>query len=356
MQILEPSKVFIPAIFSFVVGILIAPMVGRFLVRHKLWKKKNVSKTIDGKDAIITASLHNDEKEPVPRMGGIVVWFSVFFTALFFWFLSKVFPHQITEKLDFISRNQTWLPLFAMFVGAVVGGIDDLLVVEKWKGRLSSYVGGGLSFPVRLLAVSLLGLFAGWWFYAKLGVDSVYLPFYGDYHLGGLLFILFFIIVTLGTFSTGVIDGVDGLSGGVTSSVFAAYGIIAYVHGQINIAALCFVIVGGILAFLWFNIPPAMFYLTETGMLALSLSLSVIAFLTNAVVYLLIIAFPLVVTTASVILQLSWKKFFKRKLFLVAPLHHHFQAKGWPSHKVVMRYWIVSYMCALLGVVVVLIS
>ncbi len=356
MLALDPFKVLLPAVLSFIVGVIIAPAIGRFLVRHQLWKKKNVSRTIDGKEATITASLHNDEKLPVPRLGGVVVWGSVFATALLLWSISKVYPTVFTEKLDFISRNQTWLPLFAMFVGAVVGGLDDLLVVEAFGSKLNSYIGGGLSFPIRLLAVSALGLFAGWWFYFKLGVDSVYIPFYGDLQMGGLVFILFFIIVTLATFSTGVIDGVDGLSGGVMSAIFTAYGMIAYFHGQVDIATLCFVIVGGIMAFLWFNIPPAMFYLTETGMLALSLSLSVIAFLTDAVMYLPIIAFPLLVTTASVILQLFWKRVFKKKLFLVAPLHHHFQAKGWPSYKVAMRYWIVSYMCAMLGVITVLIS
>jgi phospho-N-acetylmuramoyl-pentapeptide-transferase len=356
MLALDPFKVLLPAVLSFIIGVIIAPAIGRFLAHHQLWKKKNVSKTIDGKDATITASLHNDEKSPVPRLGGVVVWGSVFATALLLWSISKVYPTVFTEKLDFISRNQTWLPLFAMLVGALVGGLDDLLVVEAFGSKLNSYIGGGLSFPVRLLAVSSLGLFAGWWFYFKLGVDSVHIPFYGDFQMGGLLFILFFIIVTLATFSTGVIDGVDGLSGGVMSAVFTAYGMIAYLHGQVDIATLCFVIVGGIMAFLWFNIPPAMFYLTETGMLALSLSLSVIAFLTDAVMYLPIIAFPLLVTTASVILQLFWKKVFKRKLFLVAPLHHHFQAKGWPAYKVAMRYWIVSYMCAMLGVITVLIS
>lgn len=356
MLALDPFKVLLPAVISFIIGVIIAPYIGRFLVRHELWKKKNVKKTIDGKEATITASLHNDEKQQVPRLGGVVVWVSVFATALFLWTLSKVYPVVFTEKLDFISRNQTWLPLFAMLVGALVGALDDLLVVEAFGSKLNSYIGGGLSFPVRILAVSSLGIFAGWWFYAKLGVDHVYIPFYGDVHLGGFLFILFFVIVTLATFSTGVIDGVDGLSGGVMSAVFTAYGMIAYVHGQVDIATLCFVIVGGIMAFLWFNIPPALFYLTETGMLALSLSLSVIAFLTDAVMYLPIIAFPLLVTTASVILQLFWKKVFKRKLFLVAPLHHHFQAKGWPAYKVAMRYWIVSYMCAMLGVIVVLIS
>lgn len=356
MLALDPFKVLLPAVISFIIGVLIAPSIGRFLIANKLWKKKNVKKTIDGKDATITASLHNDEMSPVPRLGGTVVWLSVFTTAIVLWLLSKLYPTPFTIKLDFISRNQTWLPLTAMLVGAVVGALDDLLVVEAFKGKLNSYIGGGLSFPVRLAAVSALGLFAGWWFYAKLGVDTVYIPFHGDIHLGGFMFILFFIIVTLATFSTGVIDGIDGLSGGVMSAVFTAYGMIAYVQGQVNIAALCFVIVGGIMAFLWFNIPPALFYLTETGMLSLSLGLSIIAFLTDAVMYLPIVAFPLMMTTVSVILQLIWKKFFKRKLFLVAPLHHHFQAKGWPAHKVTMRYWIVSYVCALLGVVIVLIS
>lgn len=352
----DSLKILLPAIIAFLMGISIAPSFIKFLTKYKLWKKKNVSTTIDGKLATITAAIHNDEVIPVPRLGGFIVWFAVIVTALSFWLISKIYPTDITLKLDFISRNQTWLPLMAMLVGASVGALDDLLVVEAFGSRLNSYIGGGLSFPIRLLAVSSLGLFAGWWFYIKLGVTSIYIPFYGHLILSGVLFILFFVLVTLALFSTGVIDGIDGLSGGVMSAVFTAYGMIAYLHGQINIATLCFVFVGAILAFLWFNIPPAKFYLSETGMLALSLSLSVIAFLTDAVMYLPIIALPLVVSTLSVILQLVWKKIFKRKLFLVAPLHHHFQAKGWQSQTVTMRYWIVSYICAMLGVVIVLIS
>jgi len=353
---LDPLKILLPAVISFLVGVLVAPAFIKLLTKYKLWKKKNVSTTIDGQLATITASLHNDEGVPVPRLGGFVVWFAVLLTALSLWSISKIYPTELTLKLDFISRNQTWLPLMAMLVGAFVGALDDLLVVEAFGSKLNSYIGGGLSFPIRLLAVSSLGLFAGWWFYIKLGVNSIYIPFYGHLVLGGFLFVLFFIVVTLALFSTGVIDGIDGLSGGVMSAVFTAYGMIAYLHGQINIATLCFVFVGAILAFLWFNIPPAKFYLSETGMLALSLSLSVIAFLTDAVMYLPLIALPLVVSTLSVILQLIWKKFFKRKLFIVAPLHHHFQAKGWQSQTVTMRYWIVSYICAMLGVVIVLIS
>ncbi len=355
MFTLDPFKILLPALVSFAIGIIIAPSIVKMLTYYKIWKKKNIKKTIDGKEATITAALHNDEERQLLRMGGMVVWISVFFTALSFWLISKVHPTFFTEKLDFISRNQTWLPLVGMLVGAIVGGIDDLLVSNVF-GKMGTYIGGGLSFPVRLFTVASMGLFAGLWFYYKLGVVSVYVPFHGPVMLGALTFILFFMLVTVALFSTSVIDGIDGLSAGIFSSIFSAYGAIAFINHQIDIAALCFVIAGAIMAFLWFNVPPAAFMMGETGIMAILLSLSVIAFLTDSVMYLPVIAFPLVITTGSVILQLMWKKFFKRKLFLVAPLHHHFEAKGWPRYRIVMRYWIVSYMCALLGIVLVLVS
>ena len=355
MLFLDAFKVLLPVIVSFVIGIMIAPTVIRLLTKHKIWKKKNITKTIDGKEATITAMLHNDEEKKLLRMGGIVVWFSVFFTAMLFWSLSKIYPTAITEKLDFISRTQTWLPLMGMLVGAIVGGIDDLLVSQV-LGRVGTYVGGGLSFPIRLSAVASMGLFAGIWFFTKLGVSTVYIPFYGHVVLGGLTFILFFVVITIALFSTSVIDGIDGLSAGIFSAIFSAYGAIAFIHHQIDIATLCFVIAGAVVAFLWFNVPPASFMMGETGIMAILLALSIITFLTDAVMYLPIIALPLVVTTSSVILQLLSKKFLKRKLFLVAPLHHHFEAKGWPRHRIVMRYWIVAYMCAIFGVVLSLVG
>ena len=349
-------KVLLPALFSFAIGIFLSsPLISTFK-KYQIWKKKSVKTNIDGTIATITSTLHNDEERKLLRMGGVTIWASVFITTSIFLFVSHAFPSLITSKLDFISRNQTWLPLVAMFVGAFVGGVDDLLVVEAFKGRLNSYIGGGLSFPVRLAAVALLGLSMGVWFFYKLGMHAVYIPFYGQIILPALIFILFFIIVTIALFSTSVIDGVDGLSGGIFSAIFTAYGFIAFHQEQIDIAALCFMIVGGILAFLWFNVPPATFMMGETGIMALTLSLSIIAFLTDAVMYLPIIALPLVITTGSVILQLIWKKVFKKKLFLVAPLHHHFEAKGWAKAQVTMRYWIVSYICALLGAVIVIIS
>lgn len=354
MYTISLTKVLLPAVIAFCTGLILAPRVAKVLYAYKLWKKKSVERTIDGKEATITTKLHNDEARQTPRMGGIVVWGSVFITALLLWGLSKVFPTEATIKFDFISRSQTWLPLFAMVVGAVVGMLDDLLVVEFFKKK-GTYVGGGLSFPARLFAVALMGLFAGMWFYSKLGIDSVFVPFVGHVHLG-IWYVIFFIFVTVAIFSTSVIDGIDGLSAGVFSMVFGSLGVITFIHNQIDLATLCFVIVGGVMAFLWFNVPPALFYMTETGILALVLALSVISFMADVTLYLPVIAFPLFVTSLSVVLQLLSKKFRGKKIFMVAPLHHHFEAIGWPRTRIVMRYWIVSSMCALLGIVIVLLT
>jgi phospho-N-acetylmuramoyl-pentapeptide-transferase len=352
---LSLTKVLLPAVLSFLIGFLVAPHLASFLERHKLWKKKSVALTIDGQPATISASLHNDEMRTTPRMGGAIVWLSVFVTALSLWLLSKFHPTVSTVKFDFISRSQTWLPLAAMCVGAIVGLIDDLLVVEAFRGKKGGYIGGGLAFSLRLLAVALLGLFAGAWFYFKLGEHTLFVPFVGFIDLA-LFYIPFFVIVTVALFSTGVIDGVDGLAGGVLTLSYSAMGLIALIHNQVDIATLSFVVVGGLLAFLWFNVPPARFYMSETGMLSLLLGLAVISFMTKTVAYLPIICLPLFATTFSVIVQLLSKRFLKRKVFLVAPLHHHFEAKGWSRAAITMRYWIIASICALLGIVAVLLT
>jgi phospho-N-acetylmuramoyl-pentapeptide-transferase len=193
-------------------------------------------------------------------------------------------------------------------------------------------------------------MIGSWWFYYRLEMNSIFIPFIGNLYLG-ILFIPFFILVMLATYSGSVIDGLDGLSGGVFASIFTAFSFIALETGMINLAAFCLVIVGSILAFLWFNIPPARFYMGETGILGLTTTLTVIAFLTNSVAVLPIIAILLVVESGSVILQLLSKKFRKKKIFQAAPIHHHFEALGWPSYKVTMRFWIIGIIAAIIGVV-----
>jgi phospho-N-acetylmuramoyl-pentapeptide-transferase len=242
------------------------------------------------------------------------------------------------------------LPLFTLLVGSIVGLVDDLMQIREGCDPKTA----GLSFFNRLVIVVALGLAGGWWFYFKLGMIAVSVPFGGTLVLGWLIIPLF-VLVMIALFSSGVIDGLDGLAGGVMAIIFAAYTCIAFFQNQIDLAAFCAVITGATLAFLWFNIPPARFYMSETGILGLTVALTVVAFLTNTVFILPLIALPLLATSLSVIIQLGSKKLrHGKKVFLVAPLHHHFEAIGWPAYKVVMRYWVISVMSAIIGIIIAL--
>lgn len=361
-MIIDIVKVFLPSVTAFVVGILMTPPLTNFLYKHRMWKKKSVSKTIDGKEATISASLHNDEEKKTPRMGGIVVWGSTLITCAAIWLLSRFVGGDALANLDFLSRNQTWLPLATLVIGALIGLVDDYLVTRETPA--GAYVGGGLSLKKRLFVVGTIALLCAVWFYFKLDVSSIGLPhIFGLTTLPlGLFFIPFFVLVIIAIYAGGVIDGIDGLSGGIFATMFAAYAGIAFYQQQYDLAALSATIIGAILAFLWFNIPPARYYMSDTGMMGLTITLGVVAFMTDTlgegygVFVLPIIALPLVATVLSNILQLIWKKFLGRKLFLVAPLHHHFQAKGWPAYKVTMRYWVIGVICALLGMILALVG
>ena len=344
-------KIFIPTTVAFIIGIAITPILSNFLYKHKMWKKKSVVVATDGGVATITQKLHQDEEKKTPRMGGIIIWASAIITIFLFW-LGMLFDNQTLIKLNFLSRNQTWLPIFTLLIGALVGLVDDYFsVTERYDQKA-----GGLSSKKRLLAVFLISLIGAWWFYFKLENTQIIIPFF-DIWNAGLLFIPFFVLVMLGTYSGGVIDGLDGLSGGIFGIIFSAYGLIAALQHQTDLAAFCFVLVGGILAFLWFNIPPARFYMSETGTMSLTITLVVVAFLTKQVLILPIIAFPLVISSGSSIIQLLSKKFRNgKKVFLVAPLHHHLQAIGWPATKVVMRYWVLGIIFASIGIIIALIG
>lgn len=351
-MIINVLKVVVPSILTFFLGILITPFFTNFFYKYKMWKKSPRT------EADITtadfAKVHNTKSElSTPRVGGIIIWVSVLLTICVIYLVSIIFPTEITSKLNFLSRNQTLVPLATLILASLIGLVDDMLQI---MGK-SSYAKDGLNYrKIKIAAVTLIGLVISFWFYYKLEVAYINMPFFGNINLG-LWFIPFFVIVMLAVFSTSVIDGVDGLSGGIMTIIFTAYALIAFVNNQIDIAAFCAVVSGGTLAFLWFNIPPARFYMGETGILGLTVTLSVIAFMTNSVMVLPIIALPLVLTSASVIIQMiSYKYFDKHRVFRVAPLHHHFEAIGWSREKIVMRYWVVSIVFAIVGIIVALIS
>lgn len=325
-----------------------------------MWKK--APRTLSG-DITSThfVEIHNTADEvSTPRIGGVIVWISVLLAVALIFVLSEIFTsgffggeRSIFNQLNFFSRGQTLVPLGAFFFAAFVGLAEDLLHISG-RGAIAR---DSIFFrKVKIGLVSGIALVISLWFYYKIDFSSVAIPFADRLELG-IWFIPFFIIVVLATFSTSVIDGLDGLAGGVLAPIFAAFSLIAFMNNQADISALSAAIAGGILAFLWFNVPPARFYMSETGMLPLTVVLAVIAFLTDAVLILPIIAFPLVITSLSVIIQVTSYKFFnKRRVFLVTPIHHHFQALGWPREKVVMRYWIVSVIFAIAGIIIYLVS
>lgn len=344
-------KVLAPTAIAFIVGILITPTVSYYLYTYRAWKKKaGKGAGYGGGETPIFDSLHKERDTNTPRMGGIVIWASVLITVFAVWALQFFFPGSILGDLNFLSRSQTWLPLAALMVGACVGFLDDLLVIRG----TGTHFAGGLPLSQRLLVVGATALFSAWWFYEKLEVSTVSLIGYGPVDLG-IFFIPFFVITAIAIYASSVIDGIDGLSGGTFMFIFSAYAGIAVYQNQIDLAAFCATVVGGILAFLWFNVPPARFYMTETGIMALTMALTIVAFMTDTlgggegISVFPVIGFLLVLTVLSDVIQLLSKKLRGKKVFLVAPIHHHFEAAGWPGEKVTMRYWILGFVFAVIG-------
>ncbi|MEI6400100.1 MAG: hypothetical protein WCO58_01090 [bacterium] len=346
-------KILLPVIISFIVGFLITGPLSKFFIKYKLWKKH--ARTDSEMVSEEFKKVHNTEAElGTPRVGGIIIWASVSITIALFYIFSILSHSPLAIKLNFLSKSQTVVPLAAFLLSAGLGLIDDLAQVFG-KG---SYARDSISNrKTKVGLIIFISLLISLWFVFKLGRTYIGVPFLGPIELGGIGFTLFFIITTLAVFSSSVIDGIDGLAAGVLTPIFGAYTVIAYSNNQINLAAFCAVITGAILVFLWFNVPPARFYMGETGMLALTVVLSVIAFLTDTVLVLPLIAFPLVMTSFSVVVQvLSYKYRNKKRVFLVTPLHHHFEAKGWTRPCITMRYWIISIVCSVLGTIIVIIS
>jgi len=339
-------KIFTLATVSLIIAILWCPVLTRYLYKHRLWKKEARAKAISGEDAPIFNSLHKEREVSVPRFGGLLIWVTAVLVIFIFWILGLAFD-GFWAKLDIVSRAQTWLPIFTLIAASLVGLADDILQI--FGG--GKYIAGGMSFRRRFLAVSLIGLIGGLWFYFKLDWHSIYIPLLGHFEIG-LWYIPLFIIVVLACWSGGVIDGLDGLAGGAFISIFGAFTIIALTQGKGDLAAFCGIIFGSLLTFLWFNIPPARFYMGETGMLGLTSTLAVVAFLTDSVIVLPIIAGLLVIESGSVILQLLSKKVRHKKIWLSTPIHHHFEAIGWPSYKVTMRFWIIGIVLAIVGVAI----
>ena len=324
-------------VFSSILAILLTPILTHFLYKYSLRKQIR-----EDKNAPVFMSLHK-KKEGTPTMGGILMWGCTLVVTFLFFCYSKI-TNGFFGALNFLSRSETWLPLGAMAGAAVVGLADDVLGVFHIGVK-----GGGLKIKQKIVIYTLIALIGAWWFWAKLERNAIYIPFYGEVGLG-IWYILFFVFVLVATtFSMNEADGLDGLAGGVSLIGFACLLIVAFSQGMYNLAAFLSVLIGTIVAFLWFNVYPARFFMGDTGAMALGITMGVVAMITDTALFLPFFAFILVVESLSVIIQKVYKKITHKKLFLSSPLHHHFEAKGWPETKVTMRFWLISGVVAAFG-------
>ncbi|MBT3356018.1 phospho-N-acetylmuramoyl-pentapeptide-transferase [bacterium] len=349
-EVLAISKVLILALLSFTLAMALTPLLAHFLYKYKIGiqiKEKSVS----GEKLSYVNKMHA-HKSGTPTMGGILIWGTVFFLATTMYFLAPFLSEKLQcvwlGRLDFVSRSQTWLPLFALATTAMLGLADDWMSIKK----IGSNKGGGMRFAWRfawMIAISLLG---AWWFYNKLGWDTIHIPAIGDFIIGLWYIPLFIFVIVSTAISSNETDGLDGLNAGILAQAFVVFAIISVFQDKMNLAAFCAVVAGSIVAFLWFNFYPARFFMGDTGAISLGATLGVVAILTDSV-----IALPFVVSiycfeSISVVIQMFSKKFFKRKVFLAAPIHHHFEAKGWHETKVTVRFWIINAIIGLVGLII----
>jgi len=323
--------------FSFILSMLITPLYTTLAYRQQWWKKPRTT-AVTGEKATVFASLHGEKhKRNIPTMAGLVF----------------VVTAAIITMIANLERSETWLPL-AAFVGAgAVGLLDDIINI-----RGTGLGVAGLPSKLKLILITIIALIGGWWFYAKLGVNTIHIPLdSAPLHIGWLIIPLFVLVVVATANAVNITDGLDGLAGGLAVSAFGAYALIAFLEQKYMLAGFCLTIVGSLLSYTWFNIFPARFFMGDIGSFALGTALGVVAMLTDTVLLLPVIGIVFVVEAGSSVIQIMSKKLrHGKKIFKIAPLHHHFEALDWPESKVTMRFWIIGQVAAVTGLVIFLLG
>lgn len=323
------------AFLGFAVAMMLTPIYTALAFRYQFWKKPRKN-SVTGEAAKVFQKLHAAKhKRHLPTMAGVVTVMSVGVVTLAFNF----------------DREQTWLPLAAMAGAALVGLLDDIINIRGVGQGIA-----GLNSKIKFLLITLVATGGGWYFFSKLGYDSIHIPFIGDWQLGWLLIPIFAFVVVATANAVNISDGLDGLAGGLLTISFGVYGMIAFLQDNIGIAGFCVTMVGALLSYVWFNIYPARFIMGDVGSFALGTALGVIAMLTDTLALLPIIGVVFVAEAGSSLLQILSKKFLHRKIFQSAPVHHHLEAVGWPEAKVTMRFWVVGAVAGVLGLTIALIG
>ena len=330
------TRVLLFGVFGFAIAMLLTPIYTTLAYKYTWWKQARTV-AVTGEKATMYQKLHAAKHtNNIPTMAGIIF---VIATALV----------TITGNLD---RSQTWLPLAAMLGAGLVGLLDDILNIKTISGGIA-----GLRARSKSVLIFLVSLTGGWWFFSKLDVTAITVPFIGSVSLGWLIVPLFVLVVISTANAVNISDGLDGLAGGLAVIAFSTYALIAVMEGSFGVAALCMTLVGALLSYTWFNIYPARFFMGDSGSFALGTALGVVAMLTDTVLLLPIIGFVFVVEAGSSMVQIISKRLRNgKKVFKIAPIHHHFEASGWPETKVTMRFWLVGIISSLVGLVIYLLE
>ncbi|HJP80810.1 MAG TPA: phospho-N-acetylmuramoyl-pentapeptide-transferase [Candidatus Saccharimonadales bacterium] len=324
---------FLLSVGAFLLAMFLTPIYTFLAYRYKFWKKQRSTSTTGEKLEVFTKLHAAKFKRNIPTMAGIIGVASIFVITFFF-------------NLD---RAQTWLPLAALIGGGAVGLLDDIINI-----RGSGTGVAGLRSSLKFAMITLLALGLGWFFFAKLGYDSVHIPFAGDITLGWMIIPLFMFAVVATSNAVNISDGLDGLAGGLLSVSYGTFGVIALLQGHLLLSGFCFTVLGALLSYLWFNIYPARFFMGDVGSFAFGTSLGVVAMMTNTLFLLPIIGILFVIEAGSSLIQILSKRLFHRKIFISAPIHHHLEAKGWPETKVTMRFWVIACVTGFIGVLLAL--
>jgi phospho-N-acetylmuramoyl-pentapeptide-transferase len=329
-EIVPLSHIFVMALLAFAIGMVLTPLYTDLAFKYKAWKIIRDTATT-GEKAPIFHKLHAAKhKRNIPTMAGIIIILAVVI---------------VTLPLNW-SRSQTYLPLLAMVGAGLVGLIDDFINIRG--GGLGV---AGLRAKIKFSLILGVAVIGALYFYFKLGYNLIHVPAVGDFNIGWLYIPLFIAVVISTANAVNITDGLDGLSGGLLATAFGAYSVIAYFQGNFGIAGFAATVVGAVLAYTWFNIHPARFFMGDVGSFALGTALGVVAMLTNSVFVLPIIGAVFVIEAGSSLIQILSKKLLKRKIFLSAPLHHHLEAIGWPETKVTMRLWVIGQVVGAIGLV-----
>ncbi len=341
MLIFQTTRIILLATIAFFAALVITPFWFKFL------EKAQFRKQIREKSETPVFHKFHERKSGTPTAGGVIIWGTVLALAFVFWLLSMIFDGP-WKQLNFVNRAETYLPMAALGFAGILGFIDDWFGVRR-RGGAS---GGGIKIRHKLMLYAAIAAVGAWWFYFRLDWHILSVPFFGSFDIGFWYIPIFMFIIIASAFSANETDGLDGLLGGVCLFAVCSLTTVAFILNRYDLAAFGAAIAGALLAFLWFNIYPAKFFMGDTGSMSLGIAIGVISMLTNTTLLLPFFAVIFVIESLSVIIQLASKKFRGKKIFLSSPLHHHFEALGWPESQVTMRFWIISAIFCALGLVV----